>query len=453
MKALCLWAMAATLLLAGPAVAQPAAPQLTHVEIEGNRRVEDEAIRVHLRSRAGARFDEADVDADIRALYAMGFFDNIEADLQSVAGESVLTYRVRERPFIRELRIEGNDEIDKDELEPALRVRPNTIYTPQKVQQGIEEAKKLYAKKGYLDTTITPELKPIDGSDGEVRLTYRVDEKDVIRIEDLVFEGNSNFSARKLSGYMQTKEAWILSFFTGAGNLDDEALEADVERLTAFYYDNGYIDVRIDKPVVERKDDGLQVTIKIDEGEQYKVGKVRLAGDPLPDMSRANDALTLSEGDIFRSSKLRNDITAVTEVYGDEGYAFVNVNPDTQVDSPNKKVDVVYNVSKGPVVFIDTIDVSGNTKTRDKVIRRELELEEQQRFSGAKLRRSQERLQRLGFFSDVNITTKKSDEEDRLDMIVDVKETSTGAFSAGAGIASGENFLFNVRLSELNLFG
>ena len=426
---------------------------LTQVLIEGNKRVEDEAIRIHLRSREGGRFSEADVDADVRALYAMGFFDQIEADLTSTDGYNILTYRVTERPFIRELRIEGNDELDKDELEQALKVRPNTIYNPQKVQQGIDDARKEYAKKGYLDATITPVLAPIEGTDNESRLTFQVSEGKLIRIKHIVFEGNRAFSDSKLEGYMQTKEAWFLSFLTGAGNLDNEALDADVERLTAFYYDNGYIDVRIDKPQVERIDDGLQITIKIDEGEQYTTGAVRLSGDPLPDMARAEEALTLKEGEVFRSSKLRADITAVTEVYGDDGYAFVNVTPDTAVDQTAKKVDVTYNVSKGPIVFIDTIQISGNTKTRDKVIRRELELEEQQRFSGAKLRRSQERLQRLGFFSDVNITTKKSDEEDRLDMIVDVKETSTGAFSAGAGIASGENFLFNIRLSELNLFG
>src|SRR5262249_18520935 len=158
--------------------------------------------------------------------------------------------------------------------------------------------------------------------------------------------------------------------------------------------------------------------------------------------------VSLKPGDVFRTSKLREDITALTEVYGDQGYAFVNVTPDTLVSPAEKTVDVAYNVSKGPQVYIDRVSITGNTKTRDKVIRRELQLEEQQRFAGSKLRRSQERLRRLGFFEDVNITTRKAENEDRLDLLVDVKEASTGSFSAGAGVSSGESFLFNVRLSE-----
>jgi outer membrane protein insertion porin family len=161
----------------------------------------------------------------------------------------------------------------------------------------------------------------------------------------------------------------------------------------------------------------------------------------------------LEPGEVFRTSKLRDDISGLTEVYGDQGYAFVNVTPDTSVNPADKTVDVSYKVSKGPAVTIDKIEITGNTKTRDKVIRRELRLQEQQRFSGSALRKSQERLRRLGYFEDVNITTRKADAEDKLDVIVDVREGNTGAFSAGAGISSGESFLFNVRLSESNLFG
>ena len=159
------------------------------------------------------------------------------------------------------------------------------------------------------------------------------------------------------------------------------------------------------------------------------------------------------EGETFRASKLREDINLLTEIYGDRGYAFVNVTPETGVDPSSRRVDVLYQISRGPEVYIDRIEITGNTKTRDKVIRRELELQEQQRFAGSRLRRSQERLRRLGFFQDVNITTRKAEQEDRLDLLVDVKEGSTGSFAAGAGISSGESFLFNLRLSEINLFG
>jgi outer membrane protein insertion porin family len=447
------------LLAAGAAAQNPDAPpeetpgpvHIDAVEVEGNERVEREAIRVHINTRAGTMLDAKLVDDDIRALYDMGFFDDVEADLSEGDGRRVLTYRVKERPLVRDVEITGNEEIEREELDAAFKVRPNTILDRLKLRRGIQDAKKLYDNKGYLDADIRWSTTPVGSN--EVALKYSIDEKEIVRIQDINFEGVRAFTPRKLRGLMQTQEEWIISFLTGAGNLDREVLQTDVERLTAFYYDNGYIDVRIDEPVVERTEEGLQVTMKIDEGNQYTVGKVDIGGDQLDNMDRIRELLQLKSGEVFRSSKLRDDITTLTEVYGDQGYAFVNVAPDTPVDPAAKTVDVIYTVSKGPVVFIDKIIVTGNTKTRDKVIRRELELEEQRRFSGRQLRRSQLRLQRLGFFEDVNITTRKADKEDRLDLLVDVKEGSTGTFSAGAGVSSGEDFLFNIRLAENNLFG
>lgn len=440
------------LLLAVTTVAPAQTPaRIDRIEIEGNHRVEDEAIRVQLRSQPGTRLNEDNVDGDVRALYRTGFFDQIEVDWSQRGDQWILTYRVKERPFIREVKIEGNKKIDREDLDGAFKIRPNTIYDPVKVRRGIEEAKKLYEKKGYLDAKITDKVDAPANNEGV--LTFEIEENDIVRITSLDFEGARAFPASKLSNLMQTKEKWFLSFLTGAGNLDNEVLKTDIERLTAWYYDNGYIDVKIDEPRVERREDGLHVVVKIDEGDQYRVGTVDISGDLLPDMSIARGRLALATGDVFRTSKLRDDINTLTEVYGDEGYAFVNVTPETGVLAADHSVDVAYKVSKGPEVVIDRIVISGNTKTRDKVIRRELRLEEQQRFSGSKLKRSQERLRRLGFFEDINITTRKAENEDRLDLLVDVKEASTGAFSAGAGISSGETYLFNVRLSEINFLG
>ena len=433
-----------------PAVAQEGA-RIDRVDIKGEQRVEQEAIRVQIRSQPGTRLSEATVDSDVRALYKMGFFDNIEADFSEQGGLGVLTFTVKERPLIKQIRVEGNKKLDRDELEAVFKVRPNTILDPEKVRSGIDEAKKLYEKKGYLDATITYKTTP--APDDEVVLVYDIDEGTVVRISALNLEGAQAFTPSQLKRVMQTQEEWFLSFLTNRGNLDNEVLKADTERLTAFYYDNGYIDVKISDPVVERQEKGLEVTIKIDEGEQYKVGSVTITGDTLPDQARALGALSLESGDVFRTSKLREDINSLTEVYGDEGYAFVNITPETSVNPTDKTVDVAYKASKGPQVYIDKIEITGNSKTRDKVIRREILLGEQELFSGSRLRRSQERLKRLGFFEDVNITTRRSESEDRLDLLVDVKEASTGSFSAGAGISSGETFLFNVRLTEINFLG
>ncbi|MBX3027501.1 outer membrane protein assembly factor BamA [bacterium] len=426
--------------------------RIERVEIVGNQRVEDEAVRVKLKQRAGSPYDPQAVDDDIRAIYKMGFFDDVRATMDRQGGGWVLTYDVHERPFIRQVRIEGNKKIDKEELEGMLRVRPTTILDPEKARQGIEEAKNAYQKKGYLDADIRYETTPV--GENEVDVTFVVDEREPIRIQHIEFEGNSQFSDSELKRVMQTSERGILSPITGSGNLDREVLKTDTERLTAWYYENGFIDVRVDEPKVERQEDGLTVTIKVDEGEQYHFGTIATAGETLPEIETAQQGkFEAHEGEIFKPSLLRKDINNLTEAYGDLSYAFVNVTPTTNIDQADKRVDVTYTITRGPAVSIDRIEISGNTKTRDKVIRRELELAEQSPFSGTRLRRSQDRLRRLGFFEDVNITTRKADAEDKLDMLVDVREGNTGAFSAGAGISSGESFLFNIRLSESNLFG
>jgi outer membrane protein insertion porin family len=443
--------LAVALAIAVPAARAAESIRLDKVLVTGNQRVESEAIRAQLREQAGSLYDPETVDSDVRALYRMGFFDDVVADLAQKDDQWVLTYHVVERPQIREVQVEGNKKIDREDLENALKIRPHTIFDPTKVRRGIDEAFKLYEKKGYLDAKIDYRTK--DLGNNEVAVVFEVHEGKVVRIKRIIFEGVRKLSPSTLKKVMQTKESWFLSFITGAGNLDREVLKADTERLTALYYDHGYIDVRIDEPVIERKKDGLYVTIKIDEGPQYKVGNVEVAGDLLPDIDKAKQNLKLKSGEVFRASELRNDINKLTEFYGDRGYAFVNVTPDTQTEPAKKLVDVTYKISEGPEVTFDKIEITGNTKTRDKVIRRELLVQEQQRFSGSLLRKSQERLRRLGFFEDVNLTTRKAEGDNRLDLIVDVKEGSTGTFSAGAGISSGESFLFNVRLSEINLFG
>lgn len=433
------------------AMAAQDAVRLRDVRISGNQRVEDEAVRVRLRTQTGSFLNEETVDADVRALYQMGFFDDVAADVTAEGADWVLTYTVSERPFVQEVKIKGEDKIGREELETALRVRPNTIFDPEKARRGIAEAKKLYEKKGYLDAQISYEIDRQEENTAAV--TFTVDEGKQVRIHRLSFEGNRAFSDRQLASVMTTKTEWILSFVTGAGNLDREVLKTDMERLTAYYYDHGHIDVRIDEPVVDRDEDGLVVTVKVEEGDVYKFGPVDLGGDVIPTAGALTAKLQAQPGDTFQPSRLREDINFLTDYYGDFAYAFVNVTPETSVDQAAKEVKVTYRISKGPEVYIDRIEISGNTKTRDKVIRRELELDEQGPFSGTRLRRSQERLRRLGFFEDVNLTTRKADREDRLDLIVDVKETSTGAFSAGAGISSGDSFLFNVRLSEINFLG
>jgi len=353
--------------------------------------------------------------------------------------------------MIKEVKIEGNKKINNDDMQAALKIRPHTLLDVEKIQRGIEDAKKLYDQKGYKDAAVT--FKTSEPVNGEVTLTFNVNEGKVVRIQRIIFEGNREFTGRQLKRLLQTREEWFLSFATGAGNLDAEVLKTDVERLTAYYYDNGYVNVKVDEPQIERKEDGLEITIRIEEGEQYQVGPVKLGGDVVGDSKDLEKRLEMKSGEIFRASKLRKDILSITERYGDLGYAFVNVEPLTDLDPDKKLVAVTYKIDKGPEVYFDRIEISGNTKTKDEVVRRELKVQEQQRFNGSDLKLSRARVQRLGLFQEVNMTTQRSDQPDKIDMLVDVKEAQTGAFTAGAGFSTADHFLFNVRLSENNLFG
>jgi len=431
----------------------PRLPEIARVEIQGNLRVEEDAIRVHLRSRPGQPFDQAVLDQDIRAVYAMGFFDQVIADATPVEGNRVaLVLRVTERPLVRTVKVEGTSKVKREEVEGALKVRPHAILDPEKARQGVEAAKKLYVEKGYLDARITSRTEAV--GEHEVDVLYTVEEGEPVKVTEIEFEGNKAFSDRKLRGVMQTRETWLFGFFTGAGVLNRDVLRTDMERLIAWYYDHGYITARIDEPRVERRDDGLHVIVKVDEGEQFRVGTVTVDGKNLPvDTAPLRAGLAIEPGDVFRASALREDAQLVTDRLAEDGYAFATVEPATEVRPDGRLVDVTFQADRGRPVVVDRIEVTGNTKTRDKVVRREMRIQEQELFSASKIRRSREALQRLGFFQEVNVTTRRAAAEDRMDVVVGVKEGQTGAFSAGAGFSSADNLLLNVRIQENNLFG
>jgi outer membrane protein insertion porin family len=421
---------------------------LKEVKIAGNMRVEEDGIRLHIKNRPGALFDRAVVEQDVKAIYRMGFFDDVQAE---ISPDGILTYTVKEKPYVREVKIEGNSQIGRDKIETALGITPRTILDHGKVTEGVDKVRKLYNEQGYVGAKVDYALSV--ESNNQAVLVLDIVEGTRLLIKKISFEGNRTFSEGELRGLMATKEEWIFSFVTNRGVLDRDILTNDMAILSNHYYDHGYIDHKIDEPIIVRDRDGLEVVIRIDEGQQYRVGKVEIGGDLIQDGKQMLKQVKLTTGQIFRGSRLREDISTITDMYSDKGFAFVQVDPVTKISAPEKKVDVALVITKGPPVYFNRILIAGNTKTRDKVVRRELEATEQELYSGTKVTQSRNALQRTGYFEDVQLTTKKTAQPDTVDLLVDVKEGPTGTFSIGAGYSGGNGFLFNAGISEKNLFG
>ncbi len=421
--------------------------KLKEVKISGNVRVEDDGVRLHLKSRSGDLFDPTLVEQDVKAIYRMGFFDDVRAELS----EGVLTYIVKEKPYVREVKIQGASQVGRDKIETALGVTARTILERRKVAEGVEKVRKLYNEQGYVNAKVDYAVSV--ESNNQAVVVLDIIEGNRLLIKKITFQGNKAFSERDLTGLMATKEEWLFSFITNRGVLDRDILTNDMAILANHYYDHGYIDHKIDEPVVLRGRDGLELVIRVQEGQQYRVGKVQLGGDLIQDGQQLLKHVRITEGQIFRGSRLRDDITKLTEIYSNKGYAFVQVEPLTNIDSKEKKVDVALVVAKGPPVYFNRILVAGNTKTRDKVVRRELLATEQELYSGTKISQSRNALQRTGYFEDVQLTTKKTDQPDTVDLLIDVKEGPTGTFSLGAGFSTGDGFIFNASIAEKNLLG
>ncbi len=433
------------------AAKEAAAPLVVEVRVAGQRRVEESAIRIHLSQKSGVALQDSVVDADIKAVYRMGFFETVWVTTEAAPGGVALMYHVTERPYIAAIVFKGNDNVDVKDLEAVVGVRPRTVFDPQKAWDGVREAKKTYAGEGYPDAEIDYTL-DVD-EEGLATVNYHIVEGNKVLVKDIRFEGVKAFGKRKLRGVMTTRRKWMFSWISGAGILKQEELKTDVERLTSFYYDEGYIQVRVDDPEVTREGDNLIVTVRIEEGDRYRVGKIEFEGEVLMEQDELVKASRLEHGKLFRPSRLREAIFGLTEAYGNLGFAFAEVVPETPVNSDEKTVDVRFKMKSGPVVNVDRIEIKGNDKTRDYVVRREMRIQEGERFSGKGLRESKERVKRTGLFDEVDVTSTRTDQADQVNLLVDVKEGRTGTFSAGAGFSSQDSLLANARITERNLFG
>jgi len=459
-------AIALLLLLLGaaPASAQPAdAPttdsdanvNLTEVRVEGNRRVEVEAIKRALRNKVGRPFDATKTGDDLKSLWALNYFDDLKLLVQRLPqGGVVYVVRVTERPAVREVKLSGNDELSKDDFKESIDIRPYSILDVAAVRRNLKKIQDKYVEKGFFLAEVTYELTPVSDSN-EVDVIYVIKEHAKVQVKEINFLGAKQVPAEELKAVMATHEGGYFSFFTNDGTYREEMFQRDLQVIQSIYYDHGFINVKVEKPIVSLSPDkrNIYITIKVEEGEQYNIGKLDFSGDLLVGKDVLAKKMVSEQGSTFNRSTLGKDIQAITDVYYDEGYAYANITPVTALHADSKTIDLTFDVQKGSQVTIERIDIIGNTKTRDKVIRRHLKVYEGELFSGSGMRRSKEKVTQLGFFETVEVTHKPGSDKEHVVIQVEVKEKSTGTFQVGLGFSNAETFIFTAQVAQNNFLG
>ncbi|NJD90086.1 MAG: outer membrane protein assembly factor BamA [Geobacter sp.] len=434
-----------------PAVA--AQDQIAEMIISGNRRIETAAIMNAVKSKAGEKLIEEKIDADVKAIFGLGYFTDIKAQKSVRDKGIVITFIVTEKPVIRDIIFSGNSEISTDKLKENFELKPNSIYTSKEVVKNIKKLKKLYSDEGYPLAEIEPVKESINQYD--VKLTLKIKEGAKILIREIVFEGNSAFNPSTLKGIMETKQDWWLAWLTGAGVYKEDVLKNDVLLLTEHYMNNGYINFKISEPKVEMTADkkAMTVAISLSEGDKYSVGLLDFKGDLLETKEELAKKLKMKSGEVFNRAQLRQEIASFTDLYADKGYAFANVNPLTALNNQKKIIDIMFDIEKGEKVYIDRINITGNGKTRDKVIRREMRISEGELYSATGLKKSKQNIMNLGYFEEATVATSKGKGDNKLNLDVTVKEKPTGTFSIGGGYSSLDGFVAQGSIQQSNLFG
>jgi outer membrane protein insertion porin family len=426
--------------------------QIDSIQVKGNKRIESAAILAMVESKKGDALDPEQLNKDLRAIYKLGFFTDVSIETEEGAKGTVVTFSVREKPSIAQIVFKGNKEEKDKKLKEEVGIKEYSILNRGEIQQSLNRLKEYYHQKGYYNVEIEERIEELPQN--EVSLIYDIKEGGKIYIKKIEFVGNEKFDDDDLKDIMENSEKGLLSWVTKSGLLDKKKLEFDVQKITSFYHNQGYMKARVGEPkIVYEKNVGLIITIEIEEGPQYKVNEVKVEGDLIRPMDELLKHVKIKEEEFFNREVVRKDTMALSTAYADDGYAYATIAPLVNANDEEHLVDITYRISKGKRVRFERINIIGNTITRDKVIRRELRVIEGEYFSGSALRKSTQNLYRLGYFENVEVQTKKGSQDDLMVLDLHVKEQPTGSFSFGAGYSQFENMIGNFSISQNNLFG
>jgi len=443
----------AALLVAVPALAQlqPSRPiTIRDITVEGNRRVQEAVILGRVQTKAGGFFNPSQLSEDVRAVFALGFFDDVQLKVEDFEGGVKVTFVLVERPFIRDIDFTGNKKLATSDLQEKIDLKLGSVYNPVVVQKAKEVLQDHYESEGYFEVQITPEVEKF--ADGDVKVVFSINEGRRITIDKIVIRGSKGLPESQIKEILgtQEREYWILP-----GKLQRQRLDEDVERILALYNDHGYIQARVDGHEVQLDRERARVTLifTVVEGPQYRLESLSVTGVTLFPEVEVRRVIKLKIGDVFSRSQLRDSLREVTDLYSTIGHASADVSPRTEQVESTAKVSLVLDINEGPETYVERINITGNVRSQDKILRREIPMHEGELFTLQKMQRAKQRLNNLGFFEMVNVSTSPGSDKTKVIVNVEVKERPTGIFSLGGGFSSADSFLGTIDLAQRNFLG
>ncbi|MCA9564515.1 MAG: outer membrane protein assembly factor BamA, partial [Myxococcales bacterium] len=433
---------------------------VSEIRITGNRRVEESAIRNAIGTQVGYPADRERIRQDILSIRSLStggtaFFDDVVVDVTEEGGSVVVSYQVREKPILNSVHFlyRTTDDLD-DDVREVVDIEPGDIFDLSRVQNNVEKIEAVYRENSYFLAVVQPTWEFEE--DGDVDLVFDITEYEEVEVRRVTFVGNDALSDEELQSVIATRPGSILGFLTGAGVFNDTEFEIDRRRIQMLYLDHGYVEASVGEPTVELSRDMTEifVTIPVTEGEQWTVRNLEIQGDLLMSADEIRDRFVRMEiPETYSMSRIRSDVERINTYYQDQGYAYADTNMGTRQYAEDLELDLVFDIQKGDLVYIGDITIVGNETTRDQVIRREMRIHESDLYSRTAINISRARINRLGFFDNVEIREEATDDPEIMNLIVDVTERRTGQFQIGAGFSSVESFIFTATIAQNNLFG
>jgi outer membrane protein insertion porin family len=437
--------------------------EIRRIVVIGARRVDPEDVRATMKLRRGSTCTDPAVTRDAKALWNMAYFDDLQIESDPIGAGIKLTIRLVERPAIRKVVYEGNDEVDKDDIDETISLEPGTILSVPDVEAQADAMRQLYSEEGFFLADVKYELRRVSGDSNQVDIVFKIDEGAEVEVRRISFVGNEQLPSAELLKIMQTNETGMFSFLSDRNKFSRAAFDEDLTRVQAWYYDKGFLMMRPGRPTVELTADRayVDISIPVEEGPRFRIREFDVmetdgAGNEVETIApkaELRDMVRLESGDWFSRSKIAEGIEGISRAYRDSGYALVEMVPGTDLDETNHLVDVTINILRGPLVYIERLHVRGNTKTRDAVIRREFRISEGDLYSQSKLEDGRALVTQLGYFERVDVSEEEGTARDQMVINVEVAEKPTGTFQVGAGFSSLESFIVTAQVQQQNLFG